>query len=398
MRALRCFVAMALLSSAPAHADEREEARREFAAGQASDKQKDWDTAIEHYLRAYELVPHHFALYNIATDYERLGKIREAATWYVRYIDNAPDSADRDKVQRLLAELKLRPGKLTVRSAPAGANVTIDGNPHGVAPYTGSFRGGGHRVVVDNGRAHEERDVTIEYGEPLDVQLTLDASPVVRGAGEVSGVLDVRGLPIGALVKIDDSPSGSVPVRLNVAPGTHTVQVSQYGYTPYATTVEVVANQDTAVEAKLAQGGLGSSPATKLQVGYLIGAAAGADVRGTGGMLLGEFGVRVATYDVSTRIGRAAGSTAVDSTLRWTITATRLAPFIGLGYSFLKNGGGYELVGGLRFDVVRGEKVGISLLAESGFRYHAITTTGTPADTQGGLLVPILASVQLMYR
>jgi hypothetical protein len=399
MRALFCFIAIAMISSATAHADDREEARREFAAGQASDKLKDWDGAIEHYLRAYELVPHHFALYNIATDYERLGKIREAATWYIRYVDTAPDSADRDKVQRLLAELKLRPAKLTVRSTPVGAKVTIDGNPHGVTPFTGSLRGGGHRVVVENAGSREERDVTIEYGEPLDVLLTLRPAPVVRAPGELIGVLDIHGTPAGARVTIDDVPSGVVPVRLDVAPGTHTVRISQYGYTPYDTTVEVYANQDTAVEAKLVQGGLGSYAGTpKIQVSYILGGAVGADLRGTGEMILGELGVRVANYDASARVGRAASSTAVDLVIRWAITKTRLAPFVGIGYTFLNSGGGYELVGGLRLDVLQGDKVGITLLAESGFRYHAIASTGTTPDTEGGLLVPFLASVQLLYR
>src|SRR5438128_4562678 len=128
MRPLVCLVAaVVLMIAGPVRADDREEARKAFTAGQASDKAEDWQGAIEHYMRAYDLMPHHFALYNIARDYERLGQLREAAAWYVRYVDAAPPSADRDKVQRLIGELKVRPAKLTVKSTPEGARVTVDG-------------------------------------------------------------------------------------------------------------------------------------------------------------------------------------------------------------------------------------------------------------------------------
>jgi len=75
--------------------DTREEARREFTLGQEADKRKDWAKAIEHYLRANDLVSHPFTMFNIATDYERLGRLREAATWYERYIEATPDEADK---------------------------------------------------------------------------------------------------------------------------------------------------------------------------------------------------------------------------------------------------------------------------------------------------------------
>src|SRR4051812_22596284 len=175
MRLLVLLVCAVVLSARPAVADDREEARKAFADGQAADKQEDWQTAIEHYLRAYDLVPHHFALYNIARDYERLGQLREASTWYQRYVEAAPPSPDRAKVQKLLGEIKLRPAKLTVKSTPSGARVTIDGVKAGVTPFTAPVRGGGHRVAVELDGERDERDVALEFGEPETVELTLKA-------------------------------------------------------------------------------------------------------------------------------------------------------------------------------------------------------------------------------
>src|SRR5438132_13608619 len=112
----RVLVLALLVQATAARADERDDARREFAAGQAADAHRAWQQAIEHYLRANDLVPHPFALFNIATDYERLGKLREAATWFERYLAAAPDSPDREKVVATLRDIAARPAALVVRS------------------------------------------------------------------------------------------------------------------------------------------------------------------------------------------------------------------------------------------------------------------------------------------
>ena len=384
MRALVCFLAL-VVASAPARADDREDARREFAAGQAADKQKDWQAAIEHYLRANELVPHPFAIYNIATDYERLGKLRESATWYARYLEVAPDSPDRDKVQKLLGDLRLRPATITVRSIPEGATVIIDGRTAGPTPFSGPIRGGGHRIAVEKDGQRDERDVAVEYGEPADVQFTL------RGA---SGTLAVQGLPAGAAVSVDGMPAGAMPVQLIVQPGPHRVRVTEYGYTPFDSTVDVQPNTTTPVIAQLQRGGLGTYGGVPgAQIAYFAGGAAGVDLRGSGALLLAELGMSAWRYDVSVRVGKGGGGTSVDLLVRWTFAKSRLAPFVAFGYSFANGGQGYEAAGGLRFEVAKS----VAVLVESGLRYHATTTT-TTTDNATALIVPLLGSLQLTYR
>ncbi len=176
-------------------ADERDDARAAFAAGEAADRAKDWRGAIEQYLHAYELVPHPFAMFNIATDYERLGQLREASTWYQRYLEAAPTSPDHAKVAQTLGELRTRPGTITVRSLPDGATVSIDGGNVGTTPYTGMIKGGSHRIIVASGTQIEHRDITTEYGDPIDVVVNL---------GGASGELVVTSVPEGALVTVDN--------------------------------------------------------------------------------------------------------------------------------------------------------------------------------------------------
>jgi hypothetical protein len=172
---MRCLLltGFAVAAVAPsARADVREDAREEFAAGQAADARSDWGGAIEHYLRANDLVPHPFSVYNIAVDYERLGKLREAAIWYARYLQLAPTSEDRNRVASQLAELQARPGTLAVSSIPPGARVVIDGRDAGTAPLAQEVASGGHRVRVQWGEVTAVRDVALEYGEPVEVTLS----------------------------------------------------------------------------------------------------------------------------------------------------------------------------------------------------------------------------------
>ncbi len=395
------------LVAGTARADEaadREEARREFTAGQAADRKKDWQLAIEHYLRANDLVPHPNAMFNIATDYERLGKLREAAVWYQRYVDAARDSPDRDKVVRTLRDLATKPGTLTVRSIPSGARVLVDGSDVGVTPYSGQLKGGGHRVTLEADGQRSDRDIKIEYGEPAILDVTLQGS---------AGTLRVTGTPVGALVTVDNLPAGAVPLTLSLPPGVHTVRVTQYGYAPYETTAAITPAQETTVTAALGRA-LGTLDGTrpKIQVGYLVGVGGGLDLKGEGSLVLLELGARVAQYDASVRIGKTIGLTAIDLLIRWALAKTRIAPFVAVGYSFVSDAGsgsgssatggaGYALLGGLRVDLATGEKYGLSLIAESGLRYYGGLTISEPGEApreSSGLIVPVMASLQIVYR
>ncbi|MBX3162430.1 MAG: PEGA domain-containing protein [Deltaproteobacteria bacterium] len=398
MRAAIAILALLLAFGGVARADDRELARKEFAAGQAADARKDWQTAIEHYLRANDLMPHPFALFNIATDYERLGKLREATTWYERYLAASEDANDKQKVMKLMREIALRPAAITVRSIPAGAQVKIDDRPVGTTPYTGQLGGGFHRVTVEHEGQREDRDVRVEFAEPVNVDFTL------RGA---AGILHVVGAPFGALVTVDGLPAGSMPARLQLAPGEHAVRITAYGYAPYETTAIVTANGEAEVRAQLVRAlGMFDTARPALQLGYLLGVAGGADAKGNGGLLLAEFGVRVGKYDGAIRVGKSGPATALDFLVRVAFSKTKLAPFLGAGYSTVistsddafattSTSAGYLLMGGLRYDLARGEKAGVSLLAETGIRYYAGLTDTSAHDA---LVVPFMASLEIVYR
>lgn len=394
------------LGAAPASADRREEARRAFSAGQNSDKSKQWRQAIEHYLRAFELVPHHFAAYNIAIDYEHLGELREASIWLNRYLELAPDAPDRDQVMRLIVELKLRPAKLTVQSSPTGATVFVDGQKVGVTPYERPIRGGGRRVAVELRGVREERDVVLQFGEPQTVDFRLSGVPAESRPSEpvnapgsspsVEGetVLVVRGFPVGANVAIDGQVVGTLPARVAVTPGPHRVEVAQAGYAPHAQVASAVENQVTDVNVNLGVEGAGVP-----RFYYVIGVAGGADLRGMGETYLLELGVRALSYDLTSRVGKSLGELSIEALARIGYGKARVVPFLALGYSYIGAGMSWEFGAGLRFDVMRRPTYAASLVAELALRSYSIEKTDAATmmtTTETGMSLPILLSFQVM--
>jgi hypothetical protein len=407
------FVVLAL-GAAPASADKREEARRAFSAGQNADQAKQWRTAIEHYLRAFELVPHHFAAYNIAIDYEHLGELREASIWLNRYLELAPDAPDRDQVMRLIVELKLRPAKLTVKSTPSGATVFIDGQKVGVTPYERAIRGGGRRVTVEMGGVREERDVVLQFAEPQTVELRLSGVPAASrptepvttpvttpvtapgtsSSAEGDTILEIRGYPVGANVAIDGQVVGTLPARVAVTPGPHRVEVVQAGYAPHTQVASAVENQVTGVDVNL-----GIEGANTPRFYYVLGVAGGADLRGMGESYLLELGVRALTYDLTSRVGKSLGALSIEALARIGYGKARVVPFLALGYSYIGAGMSWEFGAGLRFDLFKRPTYATSLVAELALRSYSIEKTDPSTmmkTTETGMSLPILLSFQVM--
>lgn len=416
MRALVLCLLVGLLAPARAFADDRQDAAREFARGQAADKRRDWAAAIDHYKRANELVPHPYAIYNIAVDYERLGRFRDAATWFDAYLDAAPSASDRERVNKKILDLRNKSAKIIVRSHPPGATVKIQGLPAGSTPLTTEREGGIYRIVVEKGSDRDARDITIEYGEPVEIDVQLrdaaatgtesprvDPRPRVQRAPK--GTLVITGTPQGAFVSVDQEPAGTLPLRVPLDAGRHTLQVRAQGYQPYQSYVDVLPDREVTVEVRMphALGGLPPQPKVKRpqMMYYFVGAGGGADSRGdtAEAVVLGELGLRGNRYDTSVRMGSIAGSFAFDIAVRYAWFDARFTPFVGGGYSYLRGGLGWELLGGFRFDLTRNEDYGVSLVAEAQLRWYAPTEDGssaTAADAQ--LAVPIIGALQILYR
>ncbi len=228
-----------------ARADDAALAKREFAAGKAAEQQRDWTTAAEHFRRAYQASPHPFSLYNVAANLERAGKLRSAVEYYQRYLAEAGDAADEERVLSTIAGLQRRPSPLEVETDPAGATILVDGSPVGKAPLTRSLAPGIHQVAATSGTLTVSRHVTAEYGEPITLRLTLRAD---------QGTLTIDADVVGARVEVDGVFLGVTPFTSAVAPGRRVIRISADGFPTIERTVDVrvgqAARQDVTFRAR----------------------------------------------------------------------------------------------------------------------------------------------------
>jgi tetratricopeptide (TPR) repeat protein len=83
-------------------------AKSYVAAGLAAQSSGDYDTAIELYRRAYDLVPHPVLLFNIAQVHRLAGRVDLAVELYQRFLATNPTGAETEIARALLEELEER--------------------------------------------------------------------------------------------------------------------------------------------------------------------------------------------------------------------------------------------------------------------------------------------------
>jgi hypothetical protein len=155
------------------------------------------------------------------------------------------------------------PGRLLIRSTPAGALVAIDGRESGKTPVTvREMSIGTHRVeITHEGFAPVERRVTITRAQPAQsMTATLEAVSVAPAASKaspsptssaVSGTLQVESRPAGANVYVDGRMIGTTPLLQAVTSGEHGVRLELSGYREWTSSVQVTAAATSRVTASL---------------------------------------------------------------------------------------------------------------------------------------------------
>ncbi len=128
-----------------------DEAKLLFAQGQKLYAERQYAAAVEKFEAAYRLKPHPAVTFNIARSYEALGDLPRALRSYRAYLAAQPHAADRDQVERTIAQLEQRAGSAKVAlitTEPPGAEVSVDGKPRGASPATVELAPGSHSVTA----------------------------------------------------------------------------------------------------------------------------------------------------------------------------------------------------------------------------------------------------------
>ncbi|WP_437757933.1 PEGA domain-containing protein [Sorangium sp. So ce1389] len=152
-----------------------DKARQLFEDGVKAAKTGKWDDAHAAFLAAWVLKPHYQIASNLGVASLRVGKPRDAAEYLTLYLREAPATKvqERQRAEASLQEARAQVAAVTVRVAPDGAEVTVDGTSVGRAPLADP-------VFLDPGRH--------EVGAKLDGYVP-QAQPVAATAGGTEAVV-----------------------------------------------------------------------------------------------------------------------------------------------------------------------------------------------------------------
>jgi hypothetical protein len=134
--------------------------------------------AILAYRSSYELSPSPAILYNIGNAYEHLGDYPHALSYLERFATSAPPStkARVPHLDELIATVRGRLARLSVRCPVAGARVLVRGGLEGTTPLSGAILampGQAHVEVVADGYHPYSRDVVLFPGREARVDASL---------------------------------------------------------------------------------------------------------------------------------------------------------------------------------------------------------------------------------
>ena len=206
-------------ASTPASASPRDAARKLVKDGIAAQDAKDYSSAIALYLKAFSLDPHPLLLFNVGQAHRLAGCPERAVPFYERYLALEPKGTQSAAAQAALADIRSAakpdgphcskvptaddatgavpvaspPGRLKLRSLPAGVVVMVDGVKVGVTPIEHELAAGTHTIVlVDRGMLVGERK--IEIGADAVVEVTMpverpDRVPQQKGPSRLAPAL-----------------------------------------------------------------------------------------------------------------------------------------------------------------------------------------------------------------
>lgn len=168
------------LGAPPSDVDASAQARAQahYEQGKVAYREQRFKDAIGHFLAADAVVPSPALPFNVARAYEKLGESARALEYYRIYLHRGPDPKNEQQIRARVDEIEMALAKrgvqqVTVRSNPAGANVTIDGTARGTTPWTGELALGRHQVVLDYGSLARQLTVELVPEQALDVDVTL---------------------------------------------------------------------------------------------------------------------------------------------------------------------------------------------------------------------------------
>jgi tetratricopeptide (TPR) repeat protein len=193
--------------AAPSADDARAAAHVHFDKGLAASNDQRFGEAAAEFEKAHELWPDYRVLYNIGKVRVALGRFAEAVDAWEAYLDQggvAIGDDRRKEVTEAVTGALAHVAALTVRVAPEGAEVRLDGRLIGVSPLAAPLRvtEGKHTVeALLPGRPVQLRELELPGASTLDVALDFP----------LAAPLDPAPPPIPPAVLVDKVPAREPP-------------------------------------------------------------------------------------------------------------------------------------------------------------------------------------------
>jgi tetratricopeptide (TPR) repeat protein len=185
---------VALAQSPPAEADSP--AKAAYRAGVDHFKQRQFADAIREFNKAYRLDPNPVLVFNMARAFEELKQYDSAIEYYKKYLEMAPETPDRGKVEDSLRALEILQKAaatetkvvLTVTSVPDGAKVLVDGREVGLTPLKAEIPAGHRFLAVEApGYTRHSSELDVVAETPPTAHVVLVPQPASSAQGPASG-------------------------------------------------------------------------------------------------------------------------------------------------------------------------------------------------------------------
>ncbi len=146
-------------------------------------------------------------------------------------------------------------GTIYAQSSPAGAALYLNGNFYGYSPLTiPNLAPGSYSMKASlAGYTPDTRIISVYAGQTAPYYPVLQPSPP---APRSTGTVTVTSNPDHALLYVDGTYQGKVPLTVTLYPGSHTFRLTLPGYNDYTATVYVNANTNQNLNAVMGTGSL----------------------------------------------------------------------------------------------------------------------------------------------
>lgn len=270
---------------------ERDELGRLFKRAQSAYEAQNFLEAIEALRAAHHIFGEPNILYRIGDAYENLGDLANAAKFYREYVTAAPRASDAGLVQRRIEDLERRAAQL---------------------------------------------QESLKATEPERAALLLDSNPA------------------GATVLLDDNAvDGATPVRVELAPGVHRVELRRAGFVPVVRDIEVGGGETISLVYQL-EAEMVAEPSRRSPWPWIMGGAGVASLGAGVGLLLAARSAQsqIATWDAERLDAYESGGEVLRRPEEYDATVKRQLLFRNSGY-VVGGVGAAALVGGVVWLLLR---------------------------------------------